>query len=108
LLGDPLEKRAESLLQSWARADGSFSPTGRTSGAARRGTNPIPDFEAIVSCQSISGTNATVTNVATGQFPASTRGNADIKARVTLPRPCIAPIVFVASPTGAWFAVTGS
>ena len=33
-----------------------------------RGTNPIPDFEAIVSCQSISGTNATVTNVATGRF----------------------------------------
>ena len=76
--------------------------------ANRRGTNPIPDFEAIVSCQSISGTNATVTNVATGDFPASTRGNADIKARVTLPRPCIAPIVFVASPTGAWFAATGS
>ena len=24
-----------------------------------------------------------------------------------LPDPCIAPIVFVTSPTGAWFAVTG-
>lgn len=73
-----------------------------------RGINPIPDFEAIVSCQSISGGMATVTNVTTGQFPASMRGNADIRARVTLPRPCIAPIVFVASPTGAWFAATGS
>jgi hypothetical protein len=73
-----------------------------------RSTNPIPDFEAIVSCQSISGGSATVTNVTTGQFPASTRGNADIKARVTLPRPCIAPIVFVAAPTGVWFAATGS
>ena len=61
-----------------------------------RGTNPVPDFEAIVS------------NVTTAQFPASTRGNADIKARVTLPRPCIAPVVFVASPGGAWFAATGS
>jgi hypothetical protein len=73
-----------------------------------RGTNPIPDFEAIVSCQSITGGNATVTNVTTGQFPASTRGNANIKARVTLPHPCIGPIVFVASPAGAWFAATGS
>ena len=73
-----------------------------------RGTNPVPDFEAIVSCQTISGGAATVSNVTTAQFPASTRGNADIKARVTLPRPCIAPVVFVASPGGAWFAATGS
>ena len=73
-----------------------------------RGINPVPDFEAIVSCQTISGGMATVANVTTGQFPASMRGNADIRARVTLPRPCIAPIVFVASPTGAWFAATGS
>jgi hypothetical protein len=51
---------------------------------------------------------ATVANVTTGQFPASMRGNADIRARVTLPQPCVAPIVFVASPTGAWFAATGS
>ena len=73
-----------------------------------RGTNPVPDFEAIVSCQTISGGAAIVSNVTTAQFPASTRGNADIKARVTLPRPCIAPVVFVASPGGAWFAATGS
>lgn len=73
-----------------------------------RGTNPVPDFEAIVSCQTITGGMASVANVTTGQFPASMRGNADIRARVRLPRPCIAPIVFVASPTGAWFAATGS
>jgi hypothetical protein len=73
-----------------------------------RGINPIADFEAIVSCQSISGGMATVINVTTGQFPASMRGNADVRARVTLPRPCIAPIVFVAAPTGVWFAATGS
>ena len=51
---------------------------------------------------------ATVTNVSTRQFPASPTGNADIRARVKLPEPCIAPIVFVASPGGAWFAATGS
>jgi hypothetical protein len=73
-----------------------------------RGINPVADFEAIVSCQTITGGMATVTNVATGLFPASMSGNADIKARVKLPEPCIAPIVFVAQPTGAWFAATGS
>ncbi len=77
--------------------------------AALRGTNPIPDFRAIVSCQSIgAGGTATVSNVSTAEFPASTVGNADINATVSLPRPCIAPIVFVTSPTGAWFAATGS
>lgn len=76
---------------------------------AQQGTNPIPAFRAIVSCQSI-GTDgtATVTNVSTAQFPASTTGNSDINARVSLPDPCIAPIVFVTSPTGAWFAATGN
>ena len=76
--------------------------------AGLRGTNPVADFEAIVSCQTITGGMATVINVSTGQFPASPQGNADIKARVKLPEPCIAPVVFVASPTGAWFAATGS
>jgi len=50
---------------------------------------------------------ATVTNVSTRQFRASMAGNSEIRARVKLPEPCIAPIVFVASPTGAWFAATG-
>ena len=74
-----------------------------------RGINPVPDFVAIISCQTISaGGTAAITNVRTGAFPASTAGKADINARVKLPQPCIAPIVFVASPGGAWFAVTGS
>jgi len=83
-----------------------------------QGTNPVADFEAIVSCQSIgsgsqttgagAGGTATIINVSTGVFPASAAGNADIKATVKLPHPCIAPIVFVASPSGAWFAATGS
>lgn len=76
---------------------------------AQQGTNPIPAFEAIVSCQTIGADGtATVTNVSTAQFPASTDGNSDINATVSLPHPCIAPIVFVASPGGAWFAATGS
>ena len=72
-----------------------------------RGINPVPDFEGIVSCQTFAGTMATVTNVSTGLFPANKEGNARIRAVVTLPEPCIAPIVFVAAPNGAWFAATG-
>jgi hypothetical protein len=75
-----------------------------------QGTNPVPDFVAIVSCQTIGADGtATITNVSTGQFPASTAGNADINARVKLPQPCIAPIVFVfGAPNAGWFAATGS
>lgn len=76
-----------------------------------RGTNPFADFRALVSCQSIgAGNTATVVNVSTGDFKANTAGDSTIHARVALPRPCIAPIVFVTGPTGTdvWFAVTGS
>jgi hypothetical protein len=73
-----------------------------------QGTNPVPEFDAIVSCQTISGGTATISTVSTGLFSASAAGNADIKARVRLPQPCIAPIVFVASPAFGWFAATGS
>src|SRR5215831_2115737 len=73
-----------------------------------QGTNAVPQFDAIVSCQTISAAGAaTVTNVSTAAFPASAVGNADINATVSLPHPCIAPIVFVASPVFGWFAGTG-
>jgi hypothetical protein len=77
---------------------------------AGTGSNPIASFRAIVSCQNGDGG---VTNVTTAAFPATTGlasaggGNADIEAQVTLPSPCIAPIVFVTSPGGSWFASTG-
>jgi hypothetical protein len=76
--------------------------------AALRLTNPIPQFKAVVSCLTIgtAGTPA-VTNVSTAGFPASPQGDADIEAHVALPQHCFAPIVFVTSPTGAWFATTG-
>jgi hypothetical protein len=76
-----------------------------------QGTNPFPDFRALVSCQSIgAGNAATVVNVSTRDFKANTAGDSTIDARVSLPRPCLAPIVFVTGPTGfnVWFAVTGS
>ena len=75
---------------------------------ALQGTNPITSFRAIVSCQTISSGSAAVSNVRTDPFPASSEGNADVETAVALPSPCIAPIVFVTSPGGAWFAATGN
>ena len=74
---------------------------------ALQGTNPLPDFQAIVSCQSISANgSATIANVTTADFTASPAGDSTIRSRVSLPRPCIAPIVFVTGP-GIWLAATG-
>jgi hypothetical protein len=72
------------------------------------GTNPVTTFRAIVSCQSIDGSgNPDVVNVSTDTYPADANGDSEVDTKVELPSPCIAPIVFVTSPTGAWFAVTG-
>ncbi|HET6892981.1 MAG TPA: hypothetical protein VFH31_17885 [Pyrinomonadaceae bacterium] len=74
-------------------------------------TNPLPDFRAIVSCQSIDASNnPTVVNVITDPYPADAAGNSDLKTTVSLPQPCIAPIIFVVHPTSdppRWFAATG-
>jgi hypothetical protein len=73
-------------------------------------SNPISTFRAIVSCLSADGS---VQNVQTATFPATTGlasaggGDATIEADVELTQPCIAPIVFVTSAGGAWFASTG-
>lgn len=76
-----------------------------------QGINPFPDFRALVSCQSIgAGNTATTANVSTGDFKANTAGDSVINARISLPRPCVAPVIFVTGPTGSdfWFSVTGS
>jgi hypothetical protein len=73
-----------------------------------RGTNPVPSFRAIVSCLTISGGSSTTANVATGTFPATTTGDSEIEATISLPSPCFAPIIFVTSPGNMWFAVTGN
>jgi hypothetical protein len=79
------------------------------------GDNPIPNFKAVVSCLSVDGSGAAVTvNVSSPVFPATTGlatdggGDAQFVGFLSLPSPCLAPIVFITSPTGAWFAVTGN
>jgi hypothetical protein len=65
-------------------------------------------FQAVVSCLTIVDGAAATTNVATAPFPASTSGDSNIEATVSLPSPCIAPIVFVGPSATVWFSATGS
>jgi hypothetical protein len=88
-------------------ADGSLEVKVEGLVLATTGANPIPNFRAIVSCQTIEDGAAAVRNVSTDPFPANTTGDSKIAATVALPSPCFAPIVFVTSPTGSWFAATG-
>jgi hypothetical protein len=71
-----------------------------------QGTNPIPQFRAIVSCLTPASPDDGV-NISTDPVAATPDGDARFKTRVALPDTCVAPIVFVTSPTGAWFASTG-
>jgi hypothetical protein len=79
---------------------------------ASSGSNPSAFFRGLVSCINADGTIAAP--IVTGQFPATTGlasaggGNAEIEADLTLPQPCIAPIIFVTNAAGtSWFATTG-
>jgi len=74
------------------------------------GQNPIQMFRGVVNCLTTDSPEVGV-NLVTAPVPASMDGDATIKANVELPEPCVAPIVFVTSGTGAppgnWFAATG-
>jgi hypothetical protein len=103
-----------------ASGEGTLSATGKLhveveglvlAAGGSAGTNPISSFRALVSCVMSDGT---FDNILTDAFPATTGaasaggGDATIDATITLPSPCIAPIVFVTSPGGSWFAATGN
>jgi hypothetical protein len=73
-----------------------------------RGNNPLAQFGAVVSCQTIVNGAPAVTNVSVpALFDATTAGDAETEQNVDLPTPCLAPIVFVTTPGGAWIATTG-
>jgi hypothetical protein len=79
--------------------------------ADKVGTNDEPQFRGMVSCltPSADGMSVETMNVTSQGFDATTTGNALINAQLTLPSPCIAPIVFIlAGSEDKWFAVTGS
>jgi hypothetical protein len=73
------------------------------------GLNPSAFFRGAVSCLTNDATTVSTVNLVTEQFPATTAGDSKIEANVSLPSPCVAPIVFVMNAGGtSWFAVTGS
>lgn len=78
---------------------------------AASGMNPISAFRGVVNCLTPASPTTGV-NLVTDPAPATTAGDAKIKADLALPTPCIAPIVFVTNgtgpPPGAWFAITGT
>ena len=68
----------------------------------------MPNFRAIVSCRIVNQAgNPDFVTLTTGLFPATSTGDSEIEEDLNLPAQCLAPIVFVTSPTGSWFAVTG-
>ena len=94
--------------QGRLRADGRLDIDVEGLVVVASGMNPSPTFRGVVSCLSSDAAGApTMVNVSTDPVPATMTGNAEIDAKVALPSPCFAPIVFVTSGTGNWFAVTG-
>ncbi len=94
--------------QGELETDGSLKVQVRGLVLVRTGTNPALKFRAIVGCRTIDGMGQPgIANVNTGDFPATPEGDSEIESMLELPKPCIAPIIFVTNPEGRWFAVTG-
>jgi hypothetical protein len=75
----------------------------------QQGMNPNPTFVVIVSCVTTQGSGTPHdASVSTPAFTASAVGDAHVEAMVTLPTPCLAPVLFVAGNDQAWIAVTGA
>lgn len=74
-----------------------------------QGKNDETEFRALVSCLTVNSSGAVVeANVVTQGFSATPTGDSRIRAQVTLPDPCVAPIVMVlAGSEDKWFAATG-
>jgi hypothetical protein len=72
------------------------------------GINPVASQKVIVSCLSTEAGAAVTVNVSSDTFTVDPAGNGEARLMVDLPHPCFAPVVFVASAGGAWFAVSGA
>lgn len=76
-----------------------------------QGTNPVPQFKAVVSCLTFADGERSTDTVESAPVDVGEDGDAKIEAEIELPDPCYAPIVFVSAggpdfPT-IWFAVGG-
>lgn len=76
---------------------------------ALRGKNDAENFRAIVSCiTEVGEDDVRRARARSPLFAASEQGDSDIDAQLTLPNPCIAPIIFVLpGDEHFWFAVSG-
>ncbi len=72
------------------------------------GKNTVANMKVIVSCLNSAGA---AVNVSTALFPVTTGpaitggGAGEIETMLSLPSPCLSPMVFITSPGGNWFAV---
>lgn len=77
------------------------------------GFNPAPFFRVVISCLSVNASGLVeIVNVITANgdevmLGDPRNGDARFKTKVDLPTPCVAPVLFVTSPGGSWFSVTG-
>ena len=102
---------AEFRVRTGGRVDVEFEGLviGPTGPAAIAGTNPVANQKVIVSCLSTDAAGApTTVNASSETFTVDPAGNAEARVHVDLPSPCIAPIVFIASAGGSWFASSGA
>jgi hypothetical protein len=99
-----------------AAAHGELSKTGKLEVSVRglvivsTGVNPVPAFVAAVNCLTTAFPDTGVTRL-TAPVAVGAAGDARFEAQLSLPSPCVAPIVFVGIPAGPslrWFAATGS
>jgi hypothetical protein len=68
------------------------------------GTNPVATGRAVVSCNGgATPADIVMSDVVPLSIP---DGDAHVNQWLTLPSPCLNPVVFFASAGGAWFAVT--
>lgn len=102
---------AEFRVRTGGRVDVEFEGLviGPGGPAAIVGTNPALTQKVIVSCLSTDAAGApTTVNSSSETFDVTAEGNADVRVHVDLPSPCIAPIIFVTSVGGSWFAASGA
>ena len=86
-----------------------FDPSAANVPANLRGTNTQATMQAGVSCLTTTGVRVAAL---TGTFPVTTgtgAGDGSVEATLTLPSPCIAPIVLITNASGlSWFAAAGN
>ena len=86
-----------------------FDPNAANVPAALRGTNNQATMRAGVSCLTTTGARVAAL---TDPFPVTTgagAGDGRVEATLTLPSPCIAPIVLITNAGGTgWFAASGN